>query len=265
VSWVLVPEANHPGALLAGDPGGRFRCAGQPPSLIEEASGTQRRLSWGFAVAASFSGDGRRLALATYTDLAVIDTETMALVAEFGHHNDPEGDTYTSVALNQDGTVLASGSLGGGRSCLWTVATGQPGMRIGGRWVAFSPDGNSVATSAMFASFVLDLKTGYKLQLGQPTAYCFAFSPDGSALVAAQKDGGVEYSLPDANAAAHYPGPIEAIAFTSDGRHVLTRANGQILRWPDRTPQAVISRARAVVFRQLTGEERARFELFPKP
>ncbi len=261
VSWLLIPEIPRPSALLAGGPGGRIRCSGSPLRLLDTVSGVERLLPWGSAMAASFSGDGRRLALASRTRLAIFDVSTAGLVTEFGRHSDEEGDVYSSVSLNHDGTALASGSLGGGRSKLWTVETGQAGIHIGARSVAFSADGNFIGAATSFACFVFNPRTGERIELGNTAASSFVFAPDRSAVVAVEENGATEFSLPDANVAAHYPGPIEAIAFTLDSHHVLTRIDGRIQRWPDRTPEAVITRARAAVFRKLNEEERSRFEL----
>jgi hypothetical protein len=70
-----------------------------------------------------------------------------------------------------------------------------------------------------------------------------------------------EYSLPDGSLAAQYPAELEAIGFSADGRHVLGRTAAGILRWPDRSSDAVIARARKAVYRPLTDVERADYNL----
>jgi hypothetical protein len=261
VAWVLVPNASDPQRLLASDPSGKLRCGGRPLKLFDSGSGIASPLAWSFAVAASFSADGRRLALASRTALAIIDVASGTLLKELGCHGDEEGDTYSSVSLNHDGTKLACGSLGGGRAHLWTVNTGERGMQLNARSVGFSPDGNSIAASHSGAAFVIDPSNGSRIELGGCAAQSFSFAPDGSGLIAVGADGATEYSLRDRNVAAQYPGPIGAVAFSTDSRHALIRTGGRIMRYPDRTADAVLARARRAVYRELSDEERLQFAL----
>ena len=76
-------------------------------------------------VAAGFSEDGSRLAVATWGSLSVFDVGTGRLVTRFGEHDDEEGDLYQGIALNRDGTRLVTSSLGGGRAHVWEVDTGE--------------------------------------------------------------------------------------------------------------------------------------------
>jgi WD40 repeat protein len=255
--WVRGPKAGDDLLALGAD--GRVRCVGRTPRLIDEGSNTEQPLPWGFAVAAGFSGDGRRLALASRLEIAVIDTATNQLIARMGRHTDEEGDTYSSVALNHDGTVLASGSLGGGRSYTWDVASGRPLRHLNGKSVGISSDGSLLAVSNT-SELNVHLEDGTILKVGTQPASSFGFAATNSALLAVHGTA-VEYSLPDASLAAEYPAELDAIGFSADGRHVLGRAGDHIVRWPDRSDEAVIARARKAVYRSLTEAERDDYEL----
>jgi len=79
---------------------------------------------------AAFSGDGRRLAIASRTVLSVVDAATAELAARLGQHHDDEGDTYEGVGLNHDGSRLVNTSLGGGWAYLWDVSTREAMRRL---------------------------------------------------------------------------------------------------------------------------------------
>ena len=192
-------------------------------------------------------------------EIGVFDTASNQLITTIGRHTDEEGDTYSSVALNHDGTVLASGSIGGGRSHTWDVASGRSLQHIGAIWVGLSRDGSRIAASTTYALSVhLDADT--ILQLGKQPASSFGFDLGNTALLAV-RGSAVEYSLPDGSLAAEYPAELDAIGFSADGHHVLGRIGGVILRWPDRSGEAVIARARKAVYRSLTQAERDNYEL----
>ena len=91
--WVRGPHAGND--LLALSPDHRLTCVGSPPRLLDVGSNTEQALPWGFAVAAGFSGDGRRLAVASRLEIGVIDTATCQLITTIGRHTDEEGSTYS--------------------------------------------------------------------------------------------------------------------------------------------------------------------------
>ncbi|HEU0079816.1 MAG TPA: hypothetical protein VFQ76_19375, partial [Longimicrobiaceae bacterium] len=93
----------------------------------------------------------------------------------------------------------------------------------------------------------------------------FAFDGANTAMLAIQHGGAVEYTLPHGYEAAHYSSNVEVIGFSADGRHVFTRTDAQVYRSPDRSPDAVIARARAAVHRTLTRAEREQLELRTRP
>jgi WD40 repeat protein len=216
-------------------------------------------LPWAHAQHAAFSGDGRRPALAT----RVFDVATATLIASFGSHEDEDGDVYTSVALDAHGDRLASGSIGGRRSKFWCVATGVAEEAIGAALVAFSPDSHLLAGRLGGNGFVIDLAEGRRTPLKEVSGSAFLFAPDGSALVCASRATAFEHGLREGGITPFDSpqDPIDAMAFSGDGRHLLVRSGQALLQWPDRSPQAVLARAKASVHRSLTEDERLRFQL----
>lgn len=107
------------GTLSAVSTDGAHVVIGGPPRLHETATGLERMLPTAGIRTASFSEDGRRLAVASRTVLSVVDVVTGELIAVIGEHHDEEGNTYEGVGLNPDGNRLVSTSLGGGRGGVW--------------------------------------------------------------------------------------------------------------------------------------------------
>ncbi|MBV9879782.1 MAG: hypothetical protein JO180_04760, partial [Gemmatirosa sp.] len=254
-------------SAIALSPDGRTACiGGSEPCLGDLETNVKTPLRWGFVLAAGFSGDGRRLALASRLELAVLDVATGAVIATLGRHSDEEGDTYTSVALDADGGRLVSGSLGGGRSHVWDVATGTRLWNSRGRQVAMTPDGSLVAAS-------LHGRTAVRVANSRPTdppltmldvdGEHLAIDPAGTRVVVFGLHETVECSLPDGTVAGRYPPHLIKLGFSPDGRHVFGHQGLEFLRWPDRDPDAVIARARRAVYRTLTPDEAARFGLRP--
>ena len=118
-------------------------------------------------VAAGFSEDGNRLAVATWGSLSVFDVGTGQLVTRFGEHDDEEGDLYQGIALNRDGTRLVTSSLGGGRAHVWDVDTGEVLGPVPRDLLDTSPDGADVIARG-FRAIAADLSAGVEIRLGAP-------------------------------------------------------------------------------------------------
>ena len=104
--------------------------------------------------AAAFSANGRWLAACGRTFIEVYDAESGGMTARFGEHDDEEGDTYCSVAISDDGAVVATGSLGGRRSFVWDSGTGKRGGAVRGVTVAIDPAGRFVLAGRQSAAWV---------------------------------------------------------------------------------------------------------------
>ena len=94
----------------------------------------------------------------------------------------PRGRQLVSVDWSRDGRKLATGSLDG-NSFLWDAATLTPSalpIGVGGRRIAFSPDGGRIAGDGPNGLTVVDLATAAETRLGQGDD--FAWSEDGKAI-----------------------------------------------------------------------------------
>ncbi|MEP7307174.1 MAG: TIR domain-containing protein [Acidobacteriota bacterium] len=104
--------------------------------------------------AAAFSANARWLVACGRTFIEVYDADSGGLAARFGEHDDEEGDTYCSVAISDDGAVVATGSLGGRRSFVWDTGTGKQAGVVSGVKVAIDPGGRFVLAGRQSSAWV---------------------------------------------------------------------------------------------------------------
>jgi WD40 repeat protein len=178
--------------------------------------------------AAAFSPDGRYVAEGVANSVRLWDTETGEMVRRLDG-NPPIVANATAIAFSPDGTALARDD-GNGNLDLLRTADGalltQYGARVQTRSVAYSPDGQWLATPG--AANVLLWKvadgssgpSGFVGQSGQqPTA--LAFAPDGRTLAVGDAGGNVTlWSFPDGTrqttfAAVTYA--VHQLGFSPDG------------------------------------------------
>ena len=220
---------------------------------------------------AAFSGDGRRLAIASRTVLSVVDAATAELAARLGQHHDDEGDTYEGVGLNHDGSRLVNTSLGGGWAYLWDVSTREAMRRLPYTLLDTSPDGAGVATrecvaTREFREVVVDLPTGLEFRERADHGPVAVVAPDRRSMVVLRTDenGPEEYTLPDGRPLIADPVPATAATVSPDSRYVLiARSSGVVVQSASRTPDDALARARAHVFRPLPDADRASFAMNP--
>ncbi len=262
----------HPslGVVHAVSADGMYALIDDPLRIHEFASGSSQQLAAGRVRTAGFSEDGRRLAVAGWGSLTVFDVTTAQLVARFGEHDDEEGDTYTGVALSRDGTRLVSTSLGGGRSHIWDITTGQALRAVPAGLLDLSPDGADVVTRD-FRDIAADLSAGVDVRLrAYGTDISLMVAPDRQTILMIRPDLGLgrgigrveEYTLPEGHPMFTDTGQSTAAAFSHDARHLLlARPDGRILMSALRDATDVLTRARSHVFRAITREDRASYAL----
>jgi WD domain, G-beta repeat len=219
--------------------------------------------------AASFSEDGRFLAIAGGGSLSVFSVDTGDLLTRFGEHSDEEGDTYTGIGLSRDGARLVTASLGGRRAHVWDIGTREPVGPIP-PVLDQSPDGGDVVTRG-FRAIAAELSAGVEFRLqADPHPVLVHVAPDHRALLAIHPPWGKshgaevsqEFTLPDGHHLFVDPVPCVRATFSPDSRHVLSaRADGSIDVSPARATDDVVERARQHVFRPLGADDRRTFAL----
>jgi RNA polymerase sigma factor (sigma-70 family) len=187
----------------------------------------------GRVAAVAFSLDGKTVAWACGTAVALNDAATGADVVPPGGHREP----IWSASLSPDGRLAATADSRGVR--LWDAATGtelrrcadHPGFAA---CVAFSPDGKVLATAAWDGTVRLyDPATGEELRRykGHAAApHRLAWSADGTRLVSASFDGSVRvWDAATAEEVSRLSGAMQefrAVAVSPDGALVATCGPG---------------------------------------
>ena len=144
----------------------------------------------------AFSPDGKRIALAGFQLVRLVDAATKQTIAELKG----EADTVRAVAFSRDGRLLAAaGGLPAraGEVKIWDVSRRELVQTVHGHadciyGVAFSPDGKTVATSSYDKLIKLwDIATGNEIRTYKDhidAVYALAFTPDGKRLVSGAAD-----------------------------------------------------------------------------
>ena len=198
-------------------------------------------------LALAFSPDGTRLAVGTTNDRAktnsqvrLWDLRTYQPIGSPMRHLD--GGSTTFVAFSPDGRTLLSVS-DDGLTWRWDALTTEPiGKPIrhptGFMGAVFHPDSRAVLTGTKDGTARLwDIRTvGTHLAAGQPSERddCAALCPDGTAFAAGYADGMTRlWDLTTGGPIGpplYHRGPVLAVAFTPDGRTLLSVDNTADIR-----------------------------------
>ncbi|HZY88173.1 MAG TPA: PQQ-binding-like beta-propeller repeat protein, partial [Gemmataceae bacterium] len=149
-----------------------------------------------------------------------------------------------ALAVSPDGKLLAVGS---GPVQILDAATGRklvetedPGALSAAHRLAFSPDGKTLVGAYSNTMCLWDARTGKKrrdLPVGLPDRgeLALALSPDGRRLAFGGRTGIVRlHEVATGRGALALPGlhdPVDALRFSSDGRHLTARSDGALHRW----------------------------------
>lgn len=258
--------------LAAGDSGGTVTLwnttdPSHPVRLRKTLTGAH-----GFIFSLAFSPDGHTLAAAGDDELGSI---ALWDVSDPAHPVDQPGisnsDTTSveSLTFSRDGTMLAAGGDGSSKGGVGLWSTTDPGVRVGERidqpagtstWVAFSPDGRTLATGNSRGTVTLWNATdpnhltrrGSPLTVPGGSLWSVAFSPDGHTLAAAgHTDNGTinlwNVTDPDHPTAIGRPltvetGFVAVLAFSPDGHTLAATTDDGVATLWDLKVESAISR-----------------------
>ena len=194
--------------------------------------------------AVSFSPNGQLLATAGI-EVKLWDVHTRKEIRTLKH-----GKWVLAVVFSPDGRMLATGDESG-RINIWDVQTQQTVVQLDGDFTAvytlmFSPDGKTLASGGYEGKIELwkveDWEHLGTLTVGG-TAFTVHFSPDSSTLANTGYESVGLWKVDSGEKIATltgHAGWVNAVAFSPDGRSLISGGNDETLRIWDVTPYRVI-------------------------
>ncbi|WP_026734121.1 eIF2A-related protein [Fischerella sp. PCC 9605] len=202
----------------------------------------------GMVTGVTFSPDGCILASSSYDRTVKLwDVATGQLLHTFPEH------ITISTAFSPDGKKLAVGSFDD-TVRIWDLETKQCCQTFKGHdswvwWVAFSPDGLTLATgsSADRTVRLWDIRTGECLHIlrgHQEWIWAIAFSPDGSTLVSCSSDGTIKlWDVATGDCIATLTGHntwVMSVDFSSDGKMLVSGDGNAVIKlWDVQTKECI--------------------------
>jgi len=263
------PFTGHSDGLFAAafSPDGRTMLTGgwgHTTSLWDARTGAGIRAFRGhsdFVFSVAFSPDGRSVLTGSWDNTARLwDAQTGAEVRAFSGHS----DGVRSAAFSPDGRFVATGS-DDGTAKLWDAQTGVPIRTFSGHSegvfsVAFSPDSRYILTGSQDKTAKLwDAQTGVPIRTFSGHSdglFSVAFSPDGRSVLTGSSDktaklwdmqtgkeirtfsGHSDSESPWLLSFLGRPGTVLSVAFSPDGRFVLT-GSGPARLWDTQTGEEI--------------------------
>ena len=194
--------------------------------------------------AVTFSPNGQLLATAG-VEAKLWDVHTRKEIRTLEH-----GKWVMAVAFSPDGRMLATGDESGHIN-IWDVQTQQTVVQLDGDFTAvytlmFSPDGKILASGGYEGKIELWKVEGWEhlgtLTVGA-TAFTVSFSPDSSTLANTGYESVSLWKVDSGEKIATltgHAGWVNAVAFSPDGRSLISGGNDETLRIWDVTPYRAI-------------------------
>jgi WD40 repeat protein len=239
-------------AKRKGDKPGAQRLFDQALVELERRLGSPVKLEMpnGVLAAASiaWSPNGKVLAVAAYEYVSVLDAATLRERMRLA----VPGSKFRAVAWSPNGKALAACSSAGEELHVWDLESGEEPRRFAKRWsrtasegvnvacrsVAWSPDGQRLATPLDSSVQLWDLASGQgtnALDGRAGRAQAVAWSPDGATIALGTEDGAVILwdvaSSKEVGRLGNNNGGL-AVAFTPDGKMLATGgSSGTVMVW----------------------------------
>lgn len=149
-----------------------------------------------------------------------------------------ETDTYYGIAVSPDGKRVATGGVVRAVPSGELVRILKPNHGTTINTGAFSPDGKTVATVSHVQVLLFDAEgdsPGRVLKLEGDSGWAVAFHPDGKWLAVGERDGVALHDVATGRVVKRWTGHrglVRALAFTPDGRRLLSGGNdASVLVW----------------------------------
>ena len=196
--------------------------------------------------AVAFSPDGKMLAFASQEEVNLWSFPKLEVIMTLsGHIN-----AVTSLAFSPDGRYLASSSKDES-IILWSMPDGKQVRSFNGHWdaveaVTFTPDGKNLISVSwdgkIFVWSLTERRPISKIRWENNTVRTLCLSRDGTRIAAAGFGEIRLWSFPEGKelkSLEGHAGPVTALAFTADGRHLISGGEDQAIKlWtlPDGDP-----------------------------
>lgn len=144
---------------------------------------------------AVYSADGRQLATVAQDGIRIWDTSTGTIVHEMSHKLSGLGSDFYTIALSQDGTLVAAFDATGSNAHIWNVVSGTELAKLhsagsGFPSLAFSATGQWIATTDGREARVFDTRTWTQV-CSVPRVRRLAFDPTSPQLITGGTNGDV--------------------------------------------------------------------------